>query len=116
MGSTAGLSQWVKDLALLHVVAQASGCSSDSTPSLGTPICRRCCKKKNKHTKRQKNPNNLTKNWADKSLVSPKRSSKRSPDEKTLNITNHQGNANQNKLSPPHTSENGYYQEDKKSW
>ena len=31
--------------------------------------------------------------------------------EKILNITNHQGNANQNhKEIPPHTSQNGYYQ------
>ena len=35
--------------------------------------------------------------------------------EKMLNITNHQGNANQNHIeTSPHTCQNGYYQKDNK--
>ena len=34
--------------------------------------------------------------------------------EKMLNITNYQGNANQNNEILPHTSQNGYYQKDKR--
>ena len=40
-GAIAGLSQWVKDPALRWAVVLAGGCSSDSTPSLGTSICHR---------------------------------------------------------------------------
>ena len=58
VGLIPGLTQWIKDPALpqaaaqvadidqIHsivvAVAQASSCSSDSTPSLGTSICSRC--------------------------------------------------------------------------
>ena len=34
--------------------------------------------------------------------------------EKMLNITNHQGNANQNHEASPHTCQNGYRQKDNK--
>ena len=40
-------------------VAVASSCSSDLTPSLGTPICHKCGPKKITNT--QKNPNNTNK-------------------------------------------------------
>ena len=55
---TPGLAQWVKDLVLLQAAVQVSDvawipcscgcgtCSSDSAPSLGTSICRRCSSKK----------------------------------------------------------------------
>ena len=42
-------------------VVQAAGYSSDSTPSLGTSICRKCSPKK---TKRQKKRKNKKQNWA----------------------------------------------------
>ena len=62
-GSIPGLSQWVKDPAsprtsrsqmqlgsrVAVAVAKASGCSSDSTPSLGTFICCGCSPKNNNH-------------------------------------------------------------------
>ena len=41
-GSILGLTQWVKDLALLQAVVQAGSYSSDSTPNLGTSICYGC--------------------------------------------------------------------------
>lgn len=62
-GSIPGLIQWVKDLALLQVccrsqmwlrsgvavaVMQACSCSSDSAPSVGTSISRKCNPKKQK--------------------------------------------------------------------
>ena len=47
-GSNPGLTQWVKDLALLQAVVYTSGYSSNSIPSLGTSICRRCSPKKTK--------------------------------------------------------------------
>ena len=61
VGSTPGLTQWVKDLALPQAGAKTAdaaqtprccgcdmrSCCSDLTSSLGTSICRRCgCKKK----------------------------------------------------------------------
>ena len=62
-GSIPGLAQWVKD-PVLHdlwcrsqmglrsciamAVMQASSCSSDSTPSLGTSMCHGCGPKKKK--------------------------------------------------------------------
>ena len=66
--SIPGLAQWVQDLAFCELwcrsqirlgsgvavaVAQVGSNSSDSTPSLGTSICRRCGpqKKKNIHMK-----------------------------------------------------------------
>ena len=63
VSSILGLAQWVKDLALskLHCrsqmqlgsgitvsLVQACSCSPDSTPSLGTSLCRRCSHKKTK--------------------------------------------------------------------
>ena len=55
VGSIPGLDQWVKDCRELWytskmqlrscvavALAQAGGCSSDSTPSLGTSMCRLC--------------------------------------------------------------------------
>ena len=70
-GSIPGLAQWVKDRALpwamcrshsklgssvAVAVMQAGSCSSKSTPSLATSICRGCGpkKQKNKKTKKQK--------------------------------------------------------------
>ena len=47
-GLIPGLDQWVKDPALLSAVAKAGSCSSNSTPSLGTSICRRCSPKNKK--------------------------------------------------------------------
>ena len=41
-------------------VVQASGCSSDSTPSLGTSICPGCSPKKAKKNKKQKK---LSEGW-----------------------------------------------------
>ena len=46
--STPGLAQWAKDPMLPRAVVQAGSCSSDSTPSLGTSICRRRSPKKTK--------------------------------------------------------------------
>ena len=54
MGLIPGLTQWVKDLALLVALEQADGCSSDSPPSLGTSICCRCSPKKKKKKKKKK--------------------------------------------------------------
>ena len=64
VGSIPGLTQWVKDLALLEwcrlqtllrsfvavAVVYAGSCSSNSTPSLGTYICLGCGPKKSTHT------------------------------------------------------------------
>ena len=65
-GLILGLAQWVKDLALPWLwcrlqtqlgsrvavaLAQASGYSSDWTPSLGTFMCRGCSPKKTKKKK-----------------------------------------------------------------
>ena len=50
-GSIPGLTQWVKDPALLWAMVWASSYRSDSTPSLGTSIC---CGYGPKKTKRQK--------------------------------------------------------------
>ena len=46
--SIPGLNQWVKDPELPQAVMQTSSCSSSSTPSLGTSICRRCSPKETK--------------------------------------------------------------------
>ena len=43
-----GLTQQVKDLVLLQTAAQASSCSSNLNPSLGTSICSKCGLKKKK--------------------------------------------------------------------
>ena len=51
MGLIPGLTQWVKDLALLVALEQAGGRSSDSAPKLGTSICCRCSPKKKKKKK-----------------------------------------------------------------
>ena len=68
-----GLDQWVKDLALPQAEAPTwccSGCgadlscSSNSTPSLGTSVCRRCGLKKTK----QKNEPEQCKNYLSGSL------------------------------------------------
>ena len=48
-GLIPGLAQWVKDPAL-----EPSSYSSDSTPSLGTSICRECGPKKTKKKKEKK--------------------------------------------------------------
>ena len=63
VGSIPGLSQWVKDLGCLELwcrlqmlrgsgvavaVVWSGSCSSDSTPSLGTSVCRGCGPKKQK--------------------------------------------------------------------
>ena len=64
-----GLVQWVKDLAwpelwcrlqrqigycIAVAVGQAGGCSSNSTPSLGTSTCRGCGPKKTEKKKKKK--------------------------------------------------------------
>ena len=41
-GSISGLTQWVKDWALLWAVVQANSYSSDLTPGLGTSKCPKC--------------------------------------------------------------------------
>ena len=65
--SIPGLAQWVKDPALGELwcrlkmwlgsriaVAVADSCSSYSTPSLGTTLCRSCGSKKKKKKKKKK--------------------------------------------------------------
>ena len=47
-GSISGLTQWVKDWALLWAVVQANSYSSDLTPGLGTSKCPKCGPKKEK--------------------------------------------------------------------
>ena len=73
VGLIPGLDQWVKDLALPQAEAPiwcCSGCgadlscSSDSTPSPGTSVCRRCGLKKTK----QKNEPEQCKNYLSGSL------------------------------------------------
>ena len=69
VGSIRGLSQWVKDLTLLKAVVRsqmqlrphmavavekAGSCSSDSTPSLGTSLCRKYSTKKKEPKKKKK--------------------------------------------------------------
>ena len=72
VGSISGLALWVKDpvscgvdrrrgldLVLLWLRVWADHCDSDSTPSLGTSICRRCGHKTNKQPPpKQTNKNN----------------------------------------------------------
>ena len=59
--SIPGLTQWVKDPALPQAMVQNGSCSSDSTSSLGIPICCRCGpeKKKRKEKKRKEKKSNL---------------------------------------------------------
>ena len=58
-GSIPGLTQCVKDPALLWLwCRQAGSCSSDSTPSLGTSMCRGCDPKKEKKKKREREREN----------------------------------------------------------
>ena len=54
VGSIPALAQWVEDLALQRVEVQASGYSSDSTPSLGTSVCCECSPKKTKRKRKGK--------------------------------------------------------------
>ena len=54
------LAQWVTDPALLWSVVEASSCSSDSTPSLGTSICCRSGTKKTKQNKTKNQHKNQT--------------------------------------------------------
>ena len=58
VGQFSGLAQSVKDLVFRWVMVQvqASSCSSDLTPSLGTSICHKCghWKKKKKERKEEK--------------------------------------------------------------
>jgi len=44
---------WLRSIVAMAVV-QASSCSSDLTPSLGTSICHRCSHKKEKKEKKKK--------------------------------------------------------------
>ena len=75
VGSIPDLAQWVRDLAFhelwcrskmqlgSHIavsVAEASRCSSDSTPSLGTSMCRRCGPEKQKQNKTKQKTNKQT--------------------------------------------------------
>ena len=50
-GSIPGLTQWVKDPALLWLWCRPPAVSSDSIPSLGTSKCHRCSPKKQKNKK-----------------------------------------------------------------
>ena len=65
VGSSPGLAQWAKDLALLQTAAWvadvarnlsccAFGVGCDSTPSPGTSICHRCSHKKKKEREKKK--------------------------------------------------------------
>ena len=53
VGLIPGLTQWVKDLALLWLWHRPSSCSSTSTPSLGTTICHGAALKSNKKKKKE---------------------------------------------------------------
>ena len=71
-GSIPGLAQWLSGLRIRHchepwyrsqmrlgsgvAVAKAGSYSSDSTPSLGTSICRGCGPRKDKKSKKKKDP------------------------------------------------------------
>ena len=65
-GSIPGLTQWVGDLALLWAVVEASGYSSDWTPTLEISICHGCSPK---NTKRQKKKNSANISYLEKASV-----------------------------------------------
>ena len=64
----------------------------------------------------KKTPNNLIKKWAELNRHSQRGNADgQQAHEKMLNITNHQGNANQNHSEiPTHTCQNGYHQKEHK--